>query len=171
MIYGDKNKVTVEIENLLKSNQLLLKFLYYVNDSEMDVVEAPNLTIDQLIEVANDCIYREMRLPADISEEVKCYLCMEYMQKTYHQERNTFFNGNIFVIRVVCHKDCRETVNGDRVYAIEECIVKTFEGAKVGTTSNVVVIDSNYSSINNTDYNVVDIRLGFVDFNGDKYDR
>lgn len=170
LMYGDKNKVTVEISNLLKSNQLLLKFLYYVSN-DIDIVNAKKLTAEQANTTAKNCIYREMRLPADTFENSKCYICMEYVQKTYHTERNMFFNGNIFVIRLVCHKDCRNTLNGDRMYALEQCIAETFEGAKVGVTSDVVMIDSNYLVIKGTDYSGVEIKIGFQDFNGDKYGR
>ena len=90
---------------------------------------------------------------------------MSYGQKMYHEDRNQFFNGNTFIIRILCHKDIRRCMNGDRVYAIEECVRETFSDGRIGTTGSTRLLNSIPISAKSSDYSGVEICITFKDVN------
>lgn len=135
-------------------------------NNDVDIPNAKDLNRDEAIKISKENIFIEDKAPADLSPVVKCYVCMSYGVKKYHEDINQFYNGNNFIIRVLCHKDVRACLNGDRVYAIEECVKQVFGKGRVGTTGNTKLSDSIPISAKSGDYSGVEIIIQFKDFNG-----
>lgn len=166
LMYGQKNIVCAEIHSQLKANKTLLKFLHYMTN-DVDIPNAKPLTKDEAIKISKENIFIEDKIPADLSPVVKCYICMSYGQKIYHEQKNQFYNGNTFIINVICHKDIRNCLNGDRVYCIEECIRETFENGRIGATGSTRLQNSVPLGVKDG-YSGVGIQIVFNDFNGGK---
>ena len=164
MIYGEKNAVLREIKNQLRANMTLLKFLYYVNVTDKDILILPDLTSEQVRDTVDKCIFNYPKLEANKAADMGCYICLNYGTKQYHYEDNKYFNGNTFDIYIICDRDIDfNTVNGSRIYAIEDCIAGTFDPGEVSAIGLSRVEYSEPVAVRGTNYIGVHIALSFFD--------
>lgn len=162
--YGSKNTIREDIVNQLKSNMLLLKFLYYVDTVDEDVTLLPDLTSTQIRYVVDTCIYRYQRVDAIKDVDKKCYISMCYGLKQYHAPQNTYFNGNAFSIFVMCDRDVDFIrANGSRIDAIEACVADIFDGGEVGSIGRSYIDFSEPIQNRNNDYVGTHISIVFAD--------
>lgn len=159
------NDIMFQIHDMVKSNQDILKLLYY-NDNMINPLEQPNLTLTQAKEVVRNNIYTRKKIPME-NDNIQCYISMRYGQKIYHHQRSQFFNGNTFNIYVICHNDYdTNEIIGSRVCEIERLIEDMFDGGSVGTVCRATVNRSIDADINSTDYSGRHIEIVFNDFQG-----
>lgn len=162
--YGSKNVIREEIVKQIKSNMLLLKFLYYVEVTDDDITSLPNLSPSQIRYVVDTCIYRYQRVDAIKDVDKKCYISMCYGLKQYHASRNTYFNGNAFSIFVMCDREVDFiSANGSRIDAIEACIADIFDGGEVGSIGRSYIDFSEPIQNRNNDYVGTHISIAFAD--------
>lgn len=167
-VYGKKNAVRHEIVNKIKSNMILLKFLYYTDELDKDILSLPDLTLSQIKDVTDNYIYRYQKIEGHKDTDKKCYISMNYGIKQYHEKNNIYFNGNAFDIYVMCDRtvDYNKS-NGSRIDAIEECIANIFDNGEVGCIGFSKIDFSEPINIRSSDYVGVHISIIFYDKNGE----
>lgn len=156
MIDGQLNINQKEIIRALMSNDKLLRYLFY-NDNSVDIVAQKNLTSDEKHKVREENIYEYRAVPDSNFNEVKTYVSMEYGQNVYSSDRrgssNPFFIVPTFNFYLVTHRSLDSTKwNGSRINAIEDCIKETFHhqmviptlGITQLTISEPITINPNY---------------------------
>lgn len=164
MVYGKKNEVLREIKTKIKSNMMLLKFLYYTDVLDEDITILPDLTSEQIRDIVDSCIFNYPKLEANKESDKKCYLCLTYGTKQYHMDKNKFFNGNTFDIYIICDRDIDyNIINGSRIYAIEDCIAELFDEGEVETIGLSRIDYSEPVAIRGTDYIGIHIAVSFFD--------
>lgn len=128
-LYGQLNMYLNEFVNTIMQDQVLLKFLFY--NTYEDVLNLPDLTIEQKKTMIGDTIFKYKKIPVRNDVEMKTYLAIEYgsidrMQQVSYREVNPFFFRPTIDVFVVSTDNNNLTQNGNRIYAIESRLVELF---------------------------------------------
>lgn len=158
----------MHIEDMIKTNQEILKILYY-DDNSINPLGQPDLTRSQAKEVCRKYIFKGKKIPADNDTTLKTYICMRYGQKVYHHRQNQYFNGNTYKLYVISHDDHDNNAYiGSRVCEIERCIEDMFDDGEISVVFKTNVGNSVDFDIKGVTYSGREIIIEFSDFNGDK---
>lgn len=138
-MYGQLNELREEIMNKVMQNQDLLKFIFYCNTT--DVLSQPNLTRTQRESLKDTQIFKYKRMPLNIQTDAKCFLSMQF-GKVGRSMNNPYWMQPYFEFTIVCPNSILETISGDRILAIEQCLADSFEFQNVGSVGAVRVSGS-----------------------------
>lgn len=171
---GHLNIYMNEVLNVIMQDQMLLKFLYY--NSYEDVLNKPDLTVEQKKQMINKSIYKYKKIPVLNDREMKTYLAIEFgeitrMQQISYREVNPYFFRPTIDIFVISTDENLETKNGNRVYAIESRLAELFHFRTHGSTlgkSRITKSDSIYGL--QLPYNGREIHVEFWDANPGEFD-
>ena len=157
------NKVVDIIRDMIKSNQDILKLLD--NDAkDVDIYSLPNLSRLEASKVVNDKIITRPKVFSE--NEQCCYMVLMYGNKTYHEARNTWFNGNNFDVYILCHNDIRiNDIVGDRVLEIEQLLEDMFKDAELDKVTCRTSIANSEPSVIDNGYTGRHITIRFYDMN------
>lgn len=141
--YGQLNKHKEEFIRLLMSDQILLKFLYY-KDNSIDILSQPNLTVKQKEILKSKNIFEYKKLPTENSNDVETYLSLEFgMNRYQNRDLNKYFTQPSIYVYTITNNQLDNTSNGSRLYAIEDRLVDLFHYEKnEATIGNSIVIAS-----------------------------
>ena len=124
---SDLNKIIDVIEDMVKSNQDILKLLSSDN-AKTDIYNLPDYTSPKKIQDIVDEKMFNYKKEFD-NNTMCCYMVMSYGRKLYHQTKNIYFDGNTFYFYILCHTDIIDNdLSGNRVNEIEHAIVQMFNG-------------------------------------------
>ena len=128
-LYGQLNIYMNEFINTIMQDQILLKFLYY--NTHEDVLNMPDLTIEQKKSMIDDTIFKYKKIPVRNDTEMKTYLSVEFgeidrMEQVSYREVNPFFFRPTIDVFIVTTDNNNTTMNGNRVYAIESRLSELF---------------------------------------------
>jgi len=138
-MYGQLNELREEIMNKVMSNQDLLKFLFYCDTD--DVLSQPNLNRTQRQSLINTQIFKYKRMPLNSQTDAKCFLSMQF-GRVIRDVKNNRWMLPLFAFTVVCSDSIAETLHGNRILAIEQCIEDTFSYQNVGNIGQVYIVGS-----------------------------
>lgn len=162
-MYGQLNELRESIMNKLMTNQDLLKFIYYCNtDDKTDILSLPNLTKDQRKSLINTQIFKYKRMPLNSQTDAKCFLSMQYLGVNRNR-KEPYFMMPYFEFTVVCPDAIAEISNGNRILAIEECLVQLYDMKDVGGIGNCRVLISEPEKVD-TGYQSRKTQIVFVDW-------
>lgn len=174
MAKNNKNDILPIIYDKVKSNQEILKLLYY--DNSVNPLEQKNLTLTQAKEVCEKYLFTRKKIPTE-NEYIRCYLTMRYGEKKYHHDRNSYINGNTFKFWIISQDDY--DVNkwiGSRACEIERCLAEMFDCNEIdvikddGATIPIFTEISYSTDMDYSDkYSGVFVVVSFNDGNGDMY--
>jgi hypothetical protein len=162
-MYGQLNELRESIMNKVMSNQDLLKFIFYCDTTEnTDILLLPNLTKEQRKSLINTQIFKYKRMPLKDETTAKCFLSMQYLGVN-RNKKEPYWMMPYFEFTVVCSDSISEIANGNRLLAIEECIVNSFDMQNVGAVGNCRVIVSQPTN-SDTGFQARAIQVFFVDW-------
>ena len=138
-MYGQLNELREEIMNKVMSNQDLLKFLFYCDTD--DVLSQPNLNRTQRQSLINTQIFKYKRMPLNSQTDAKCFLSMQF-GRVIRDVKNNRWMLPLFAFTVVCSDSIAETLHGNRILAIEQCVEDTFSYQNVGNIGQVYIVGS-----------------------------
>lgn len=159
-IYGQLNELREEIMNKVMTNQDLLKFLFYCDTK--DVLSQPALNRTQRQSLINTQIFKYKRMPLNNETSTKCFLSMQF-GKVGRSMKNPFWMQPYFEFTIVCPNAILETLQGDRMLAIEQCLSDTFEFQDVGSVGTVRISGSTNTTVD-TGYSARIVQLYFIDW-------
>lgn len=162
-MYGQLNELRESIMNKLMTNQDLLKFIYYCNtDDKTDILSLPNLTKEQRKSLINTQIFKYKRMPLNSQTDAKCFLSMQF-GRIIRDVKNNRWMLPLFAFTVVCSDSIAETLHGNRILAIEQCIEDTFSYQNVGNVGQVYIVGSEPETAD-TGFQVRSTTIKFVDY-------
>ena len=142
------------------SNQDLLKFLFYCDID--DVLSQPNLNRTQTNSLKKNQIFKYKRMPLNNETVTKCFLSMQYLGVN-RNKKEPYWMMPYFEFTVVCPDSIAEILQGNRVLAIEDCLVQTFDMQNVGAVGNTRVLISEPETTD-TGFQARKIQLVFYDW-------
>lgn len=175
MAKNNKNEILAVIHDKVKSNQEILKLLYY--DNSVNPLVQKDLTITQAQTVCEKYLFTRKKVLVDKSEYIRCYLTMRYGEKKYHHDRNSYFSGNTFKFWIISHDDydTNEWI-GSRVCEIERCLADMFDCKEITVYredgSSVPIsteVDRSTDMDFTAEYSGVHVIVKFNDCNGVMY--
>lgn len=138
--YGRLNKHKEEFIRILMSDQILLKFLYY-KDNSSDILSKPDLTVREKAMLKSKNIFEYRKLPTENNTEVDTYLSMEFgMNRYQNKDGNKYFTQPTIYVYTVANNQLDDTSNGSRIYAIEDRLVELFHYEKNETIIGYSVV-------------------------------
>jgi len=161
-MYGQLNELRETIMNKVTENKDLLKFIFYCNTTMTDdILLLPNLTKTQIKSLINTQIFKYKRMPLKDQVDAKCFLSMQYTQ--IYRHKDNYWIMPCFEFIVVCPDSISETLNGNRILAIESCIADTFDMKDIGAIGYVKV-DTSQTETVDTGFGSRKIPIRFVDW-------
>lgn len=144
-IDGQLNLVKEKLVTDIMSDQHLLKYLKY-KDNDVDIPSQPNLTLDDKIAIKNKNIYEYRKAPSIDSANRDIWLSMEYgVVKRGEIKRNrneSIYTKPTFFFYIITYDELDKCLNGSRLYAIEDCLVRLFDKKDVLAFGKAYVVAS-----------------------------
>lgn len=129
---GVMNENKEKIISLIVNNQNILKCIKY-KENDCNILDKPDLTLDEKIALRRSNIFKFRKLPTDIVTEQEVYLSMEYGEIYYmgnsggYNASNPYFKLPDFIFYVVTHNSLDDNKKiGSRVDRIEEELYNIF---------------------------------------------
>ena len=162
-MYGQLNELRESIINKVTTNQDLLKFIYYCNtDDKTDILSLPNLTKDQRKSLINTQIFKYKRMPLNSQTDAKCFLSMQF-GRVLRNPKDNHWSIPLFAFTIVCPDSISETLNGNRILAIEQCIEDSFSYQIVTNAGYTFIVGSDPETVD-TGFQARSITIKFVDY-------
>lgn len=128
-IDGQLNLSKQCIVDTLMSDQHLLKYLKY-KENNIDIPSQPDLSLEERIMLKNKNIYEYRKAPSTESLVRDIWISMEYgminRMEASKVKRMTYFSKPTFYFYIITLDELDKCLNGSRLYAIEDRLVKLF---------------------------------------------
>ena len=163
-MYGQLNELREAIMNKVTTNQDLLKFIYYCDtDDKTDILSLPNLTKTQIKSLINTQIFKYKRMPIKDQVEAKCFLSMQF-GRVRRDTKNNHWTIPLFAFTIVCPESILEnTISGNRILAIEQCLEDIFSYQHIGGIGMTFVVGSEPETVD-TGLSSRTMTLTFLDY-------
>lgn len=129
MIDGQLNLSKECIVNALMTDQHLLKYLKY-KENDINIPLQPDLTKEERIVLRNRNIYEYRKAPSTESPVRDIWISMEYgiinRMEASRIKKMTYFSKPTFCFYIITLDELDKCLNGSRLYAIEDRLVKLF---------------------------------------------
>lgn len=115
IIKGFPNKLMLRISNIIMMDQELNKLLYYSDVKDKDIYSLPILD-NPISELKDIKVFIDRRIDKVFKKSDICIYINLANDEPYTRFRTTsrFFRTCKIEIGVICHADCRKTLNGTR---------------------------------------------------------
>lgn len=129
MIDGQLNLSKECIVSTIMNDQHLLKYLKY-KENDIDIPAQPDLSPEEKLLVRHKNIYEYRKAPSTESPIRDIWLSMEYgfinRMEASKVKRMTYFTKPTFYFYIITLDELDKCLNGSRLYAIEDRLVRLF---------------------------------------------
>lgn len=133
MIRGFPDKLMLKISNMIMLDKDINKVLFYNKEQNKDLYTLPSVN-NPISTLKDDKVFIDRRIDKVLKEsDISIFINLandESYSRNY--QRSRFFRTCKIEIGVICHRDCRKTLNGTREGIVINKIIELLSNAKLG---------------------------------------